>query len=142
MQISDETFMAFKTGDTGGSQPHASSNNLTYKLRSQRLIFTQCGCCAKEGIVRLLLLNSFLTTITLFAVAVLAHGQGGSPQSSDTLTTPIRMIRIPAASGARVISKTGASLVFESSGVSPRMAASGLAERSSAPTAERYTSAR
>ena len=43
------------------------------------------------------------------------------------------MIRIPVASGARVISKTGASLVFESSGISPRMAASGLAERSSGP---------
>ena len=90
------------------------------------------------------LFNIFVTTITLFAVAVLAHGQGGNPQSSDTftpvgrwktvddvtgktnsvvdiweengklygkidrLTDPIRMIRIPAASGARVISKTGA----------------------------------
>jgi uncharacterized protein (DUF2147 family) len=36
--------------------------------------------------VRLLLLNLFLTTITLFAVVILARGQGGSPQSSDTLT--------------------------------------------------------
>ena len=55
----------------------------------------------------LLLLNLFFNTITLCGVAVLGHGQGGSPQSSDTLTTPIRMIRIPAASGARVISMTG-----------------------------------
>src|SRR5215831_20137757 len=48
----------------GDAKRHASSNNLTYKLRSQHLIFTHCGCCTKEGIVRLLLLNLFLTTIT------------------------------------------------------------------------------
>ena len=36
--------------------------------------------------MRLLLFNLFLTTITLFANAVLAHGKGGNPQSSDTLT--------------------------------------------------------
>jgi hypothetical protein len=32
------------------------------------------------------LFNSFVTTITLFAVAVLAHGQRGGQQSSDTFT--------------------------------------------------------
>jgi len=32
------------------------------------------------------LFNLFVSTITLFAVAVPAQGQGGSPQSSDTFT--------------------------------------------------------
>jgi len=98
----------------------------------------------RKGIVGLRLFNLFFTAIMLFAVAVLVHGQGGSPPRSDAftpvgrwktvddvtgkinsvvdiweengklygkidrLTDPIRMIRIPAASGARVISKTGA----------------------------------
>src|SRR5215470_16760952 len=40
----------------------------------------------RKGIVGLRLFNLFFTAIMLFAVAVLVHGQGGSPPRSDAFT--------------------------------------------------------